>query len=61
MAILETTEVGNCDPGILVGLVWIGWRLACFGGKGELGHTVGEHLSGVGCVVGVLLLLLMRG
>ena len=60
VTVFQTTEMGHCDPGVLILLVRIGWRLACFRGKGKLGDAVSVHLSWVGGVERVLLLLRLR-
>jgi len=51
------------DPRVLIRLVRVRRRLARLRREGELGHTVGVHLLGVGSVVRVLLLghLSLRG
>ena len=58
VTIFESTEVGHCDPCILVGLIWIGWRLPCLRCEGKFGHTVCVHLARICRVEGILLLLL---
>lgn len=51
MAVLESAEVGHCDPDILVHLVRVARRNACLRCKRKLGHRVRPHLLGVARVV----------
>ncbi len=57
MAVLQPAKVWHCNPSILVLLMRVGRRLSCLGCESKLRDTVSVHLSGVSCVVGVLLLL----
>ena len=54
MRILQIAEVRHRDPAVLVDLVRVGGRLACFSCEGEFSYAVGEHLLRVRSVVTVL-------
>ena len=51
VAVLESAEVGHCDPDILVHLVRVARRYACLRCKRKLGHRIRPHLLGVARVV----------
>ena len=54
VAVLEPTQVWHCNPGILILLVGVRWRLPCLGRKRELGHTIRVHLLWIRTVVTML-------
>jgi hypothetical protein len=60
MAVLQTTEMGNCNPGILVCFMWVTWRLPCFSRKSKFSYAVRKHLFRVCSVKAVLYILKSR-
>jgi len=44
MAILESTEMRNCDPNVLINFFGIAWRQSSFCGESKFGHGIGKHL-----------------
>jgi hypothetical protein len=62
--VLFASEMGHCNPHILIHLVRVAWRDTRLGGKCEFSHTIGVHLFWVALVerayIGGLLLLLGR-
>ena len=44
VAVLETAEMWNSYPSILILFLRVAWRQASLRGESEFGHTIGVHL-----------------
>lgn len=55
VAILETAEMGNCDPHVLVHFIGVAWRQSCFCCKCKFSYSICVHLFGVARIIRVRL------
>jgi hypothetical protein len=57
VTILQSTEVWDCNPVILILLIWVRWRHTCLGSKCKFCHRICHHLLRVRIRKGILNLL----